>query len=171
MSRRRLAALVAAVLLQLAVLGGLFVYSQYPLWVGTEVRLATVPVDPRDLFRGQYVRLNYALSRQPLPEMELPRAGDPVFILLRRDGPLWRADGVRLREPDGERLYLRGTIERVSGGELHIRYGIEAWFAAPEQALRLERELAEGGVARVRIAPDGRAALVAVEAGGGASAP
>ena len=72
MSRRRLAALVAAVLLQLAVLGGLFVYSQYPLWVGTEVRLATVPVDPRDLFRGQYVRLNYALSRQPLPEMELP---------------------------------------------------------------------------------------------------
>ncbi|HAJ43430.1 MAG TPA: hypothetical protein DCM00_12380, partial [Alcanivorax sp.] len=55
MSRRRLAALVAAVLLQLAVLGGLFVYSQYPLWVGTEVRLATVPVDPRDLFRGQYV--------------------------------------------------------------------------------------------------------------------
>ena len=77
MSRRRLAALVAAVLLQLAVLGGLFVYSQYPLWVGTEVRLATVPVDPRDLFRGQYVRLNYALSRQPLPEMELPRAGDP----------------------------------------------------------------------------------------------
>ena len=153
MSRRRLAALVAAVLLQLAVLGGLFVYSQYPLWVGTEVRLATVPVDPRDLFRGQYVRLNYALSRQPLPEMELPRAG------------------VRLREPDGERLYLRGTIERVSGGELHIRYGIEAWFAAPEEALRLERELAEGGVARVRIAPDGRAALVAVEAGGGESAP
>ena len=171
MSRQRLVALVAAVVLQLAVLGGLFVYSQYPLWVGTEVRLATVPVDPRDLFRGQYVRLNYALSRQPLPEMELPRAGDPVFILLRRDGPLWRADGVRLREPDGERLYLRGTIERVSGGELHIRYDIEAWFAAPEVALRLERELAEGGVARVRIAPDGRAALVAVEAGGGASAP
>ena len=131
MSRRRLAGW-AAVLLQLAVLGGLFVYSQYPLWVGTEVRLATVPVDPRDLFRGQYVRLNYALSRQP--EMELPRAGDPVFVRLQRDGALWRADGVRLREPDGERLYLRGTIERVSGGELHIRYGIEAWFAAPEEA-------------------------------------
>ena len=166
MSRRRLAGLFAAVLLQLAVLGGLFVYSQYPLWVGTEVRLATVPVDPRDLFRGQYVRLNYALSRQSLPEMELPRAGDPVFTLLRRDGALWRSDGVRLRKPDGERLFLRGTIRRVSGGELHIRYGIEAWFAAPEEALRLERELADGGVARVRIAPDGRAALVAVEAGG-----
>ena len=55
MSRRRLAALVAAVLLQLAVLGGLFVYSQYPLWVGTEVRLAM----PRDT------------APQP-PEQEMP---------------------------------------------------------------------------------------------------
>lgn len=171
MSRRWLAGLVAAVLLQLAVLGGLFVYSQYPLWVGTEVRLATVPVDPRDLFRGQYVRLRYALSRRPVPEMELPRAGDPVYVLLRRDGDLWRADGVRLREPEGDPLFLRGTIDRVSGGELHIRYGIEAWFAAPEEALRLERDLADGGVARVRIAPGGRAALVAVEAGGEGAAP
>ncbi len=172
MSRRGwVAGLVAAVLLQLAVLGGLFVYSQYPLWVGTEVRLATVPVDPRDLLRGQYVRLNYDLSRQPLPDMELPRAGEPVYVLLKQDGPLWRADGVRLRPPQGERLFLRGTIARVSDGQLHIRYGIEAWFAAPEEALRLERTLRDGGVARVRIAPDGRAALVAVGADGEAAAP
>ncbi len=163
--------LVAAVLLPLMVLGGLFVYSQYPLWIGTEVRLVTVPVDPRDLFRGQYVRLNYDLSRQPVPEMELPRAGDPVYVLLRRDGAVWQADGVRLREPRQARLYLRGTISRVSGGELHVRYGIEAWFAAPEQARRLEDDLRDGGVARIRIAPDGRAALVAVEAGEEKRAP
>ena len=85
MSRRRLAALVAAVLLQLAVLGGLFVYSQYPLWVGTEVRLATVPVDPRDLFRGQYVRLNYAPSRCKRTNTGSPARGSSI------SGSGWRA--------------------------------------------------------------------------------
>ncbi len=49
--------------------------------------------------------------------------------------------------------------------------GIEAWLAAPEQARRLEDDLRDGGVARIRIAPDGRAALVAVEAGEEKRAP
>src|SRR5699024_543506 len=99
----------------------------------------------------------------PIPEMELPRAGDPVYVLLRRQGRYWKAKGVRLREPKGKQLYLRGTITRVSDGQLHIRYGIEAWFVAPGEARRLENSLSDGGVARIRITPSGRAALVAVE--------
>lgn len=165
MSRRSwIMGLLASVLLQLAILAGLVVYSQYPLWVGTEVRLLTKPVDPRDLFRGQYVRLHYPLSRQPIPEMELPRADDPVYVLLRRQGDFWEAKGVRLREPKEKQLYMRGTITRVSDGQLRIRYGIEAWFVAPGEARRLENSFSDGGVARVRITPSGRAALVAVEA-------
>ena len=80
------------------------------------------------------------------------------------------AQGGRIR---GGSTITQQTAKNVflwQGGG-YFRKGIEAWFAAPEEALRLERELAEGGVARVRIAPDGRAALVAVEAGGGESAP
>ena len=48
---------------------------------------------------------------------------------------------------------------------MHVRYGIEAWFAPPEEARRLEAELRDGGVARLRVAPGGRAALEAVERG------
>ena len=71
MSRRRLAALVAAVLLQLAVLGGLFVYSQYPLWVGTEVRFwPPLPVDPARPVPGP---VHVPLELRPVPSAS---AGD-----------------------------------------------------------------------------------------------
>lgn len=155
--------LILAVLAQLAVLGGLFVYSQYPLWVGREVRVATLPVDPRDLFRGQYVRLDYGFSRLPIPDMELPRGGDDVYVPLERDGDLWRAGRAQLRPPTRP-PFLHGTILRVAGGEMVVRYGIEAWFAPLDEALRLETRLRDGGVARLKVTADGRAALVAVEA-------
>ena len=158
------AALLTAVLAQLLVLGGLAGYSQYPLWVGKEVRVATLPVDPRDWFRGQYVHLDYAFSRLPIPDMELPRGGDPVFVPLRRQDGLWRPGEARLREPN-KGPYLRGRITAVSGGLMHVRYGIEAWFASAQEAQRLETELRDGGVARLRVAPGGRAVLVAVERG------
>ncbi|GAA5136400.1 GDYXXLXY domain-containing protein [Alloalcanivorax gelatiniphagus] len=154
--------LILAVVAQLAVLGGLFVYSQYPLWVGREVRVVTLPVDPRDLFRGQYVRLTYRFSRLPIPDMELPRGGDDVYLPLEREGDLWRAGAARLRPPE-QSPFLRGTILRVAGGEMVVRYGIEAWFAPADEARRLETELRDGGVARLRVTATGRAALVAVE--------
>ena len=154
--------LILALLVQLAVLAGLFGYSQYPLWVGREVRVATLPVDPRDLFRGQYVRLNYDFSRLPIPEMELPRIGDEVYVPLEPEGAIWRAGPARLRPPE-RTPFLRGRITRVSGGEMFVRYGIEAWFAPPEQARRLETDLRDGGTARLKVTKAGRAALLAVE--------
>lgn len=47
-----------------AILGGMLVTHAYPLWVGQEITLRVVrPIDPRDLFRGEYVILRYHLSR------------------------------------------------------------------------------------------------------------
>ena len=45
-----------------------------------------------------------------------------------------------------------------------MKYGIEALFAPKEKALALERQLRDSGVAVVRVAPNGKAALVTVEA-------
>ena len=47
-------ALLAALTLQVAILAGVFVNGFYPLWLGEEISLETRPVDPRDLFRGNY---------------------------------------------------------------------------------------------------------------------
>ena len=53
-NRQRKFAFVAAILFQLVVMAGVWVNGFYPLWLGEEVRLKTRPVDPRDLFRGNY---------------------------------------------------------------------------------------------------------------------
>ncbi len=47
---------------QLCVLATEYLSSVWPLWFGSPVSLKTAPVDPRSLFRGNYVRLNYDIS-------------------------------------------------------------------------------------------------------------
>ena len=55
--------LLGAVIFQLLVLAGKYLLSVYPLWIGKPVILEIVPVDPRSLFRGNYVHLDYSIAR------------------------------------------------------------------------------------------------------------
>ena len=48
--------------LWLVIIGGFIFSKQMTLLTGKEVLLKTVPVDPRDLFRGDYVVLRYDIS-------------------------------------------------------------------------------------------------------------
>lgn len=163
MTRRQIVvALSAAIALQVIVLAGMVAGAAVPLWTGTEVRVATLPVDPRSLFRGNYARLDYAFST--LPEDALDgerrlRQGEVVYVRLEagEDG-LHRFAGASLERPAGG-VFLRGRLV----GEYpphHVRYGIEAFFAPKEKALRLEEELRDGGgVAVLKVSAKGRAAI------------
>ena len=162
MIRRKIAlALAAAIVLQVIVLAGLVASAAMPLWTGTEVRVATLPVDPRSMFRGNYARLNYDFST--LPEDALDgvgelRAGEVVYVRLEsgEDG-LHRYAGASLERP-AEGVFLRGRVQR-GRAPYRVRYGIEAFFAPKEEALRLEEELREGGVAVLKVSAKGRAAI------------
>ena len=59
--------------LQTLALVGMIGVQQYTLNEGTPVLLETEPIDPRSLFRGDFVILNYAISDLPrrLPGGEL----------------------------------------------------------------------------------------------------
>ncbi len=161
--------LMAVVVLQAAVLAGEYLGAVYPLWTGRAVRLKTMPIDPRSLFRGNYARLNYEISRIPtadLGEKRMIRGGEVVYVLLKpADDGIYDYAGASLTRPQSG-LFLRGRVEdrtqwfsRVRGDALHIRYGIEAYFAPKQKAMELERKLAHGGVAVVMIASNGKAAL------------
>jgi len=158
-----LAALGAVVVLQMAVLGGLWAYSQYPRWVGQEVMLSVRPVDPRDLFRGSYLHLDYDIGTVPIPQTGVPRAGRTVYVTLEKQGPVWIAADVQY-VPPAHGLYLRGRISAVTFDTIHVRYGIEAWFTSDQQARALGTALRQGGVAEVKVTPHGRAALLTVTA-------
>jgi len=157
--------LVLLVVFQMAVLAAEYLNAVYPLWTGQEIILKVVPIDPRSLFRGNYARLNYDISRIKLPEeaaLKLPRHGEIVYVSLKPD-----KDGIHTYagagyEKPSEGLFLRGRISTNMRGEIGpfgVRYGIEAYFAPKEKALALEKQLRSGGIARIMVAANGKATL------------
>ena len=163
MSRSKIASgLVAAIAFQLLVLVGMVVNAALPLWTGTEIRVRTVPVDPRSLFRGNYVRLAYEFETLPedaLSEEGGARYGEVVHVRLERDdGGEHAYAGVSLAPPS-EGVFLRGRVVGYLPEYQRVRYGIEAFFAPKEKALKLEKDLRNGGIAVLMVAGNGRAAL------------
>ena len=162
MIRSKLAAgLVAAIAFQLVVLVGMVVNAALPLWTGTEIRVRTVPVDPRSMFRGNYARLGYEFATLPegaLRRVEGLRPGEVVYVSLEPgDDDEYGFTGASL-EPPAEGVFLRGRLVTVTA-PYRVRFGIEAFFAPKEKALALEKGLRNGGIAVLMVAASGRAAL------------
>ncbi|MEN8169736.1 MAG: GDYXXLXY domain-containing protein [Pseudomonadota bacterium] len=166
--------LVIAILLQGLILIGMYARASLPLWIGTEIRVKTQPVDPRSLFRGNYARLRYDFSTIPYDEFMADAAlrnGEKVYISLQKNASgLYEYADAWLEEPE-EGIYLRGRVEQrrytSARGPVRIKYGIEAYFAPKEKALALEKELRDGGVAVLMVGDDGHARIKAVVSNGG----
>ncbi len=158
--------LIATMLLQVGVLTVVYLNSVYPLWTGEEVRLETVPIDPRSMFRGNYVRLNYEISEINMLEAMKARTlrwNEVVYVKLRPGkNNVHVFDGASFTKPETG-LYIRGRLQSPYGPETsqpyQMRYGIEAFFAPKEKALALEDQLRDGGIAVVMLADNGKAAL------------
>lgn len=162
--------LLLVLLGQLLVLAGVLGMARYPLWAGRDVALEVVPVDPRDLFRGNYARLEYAITTldagllvsQESSDYRAPlQAGSRVYVMLEQaanDDNTWHATAIYRQRPDSG-VFVRGRIMYRSGDILRLRYGIEAWFAPKDKALALEHDLMRGGIAHIRVTDGGQAAL------------
>jgi uncharacterized membrane-anchored protein len=141
------AVLVAA---QLVVPLALIGVNEIALATGTEVTLATTPVDPLDPFRGRYVQLRYEISL-----LSAPTRDGTVYVELEEQGDRWVAYRVHAGYPDTDRPVIRGTVERGA-----VTYGIETYFADEDEAPRLEREARAGGLlVDVVLDDDGRARI------------
>lgn len=172
------AALIAAVL-QTAALGYMVESRASILRSGKEVLLKTVPVDPRDLLRGDYVILSYDISSLP-PELfkgGLPKAPEDVSVFVRlakqSDG-FWGASEASFREltpSDGSVVlqsqpftYYPSSSEIPSS--VNVAYGIERFYVPEGEGRVLEQARnAEALSVSVRINAAGRAQIrqIAVE--------
>lgn len=159
--------LLAVVFAQVLMLAGEYLNSVYPIWFGKEIKLKTIPVDPRSIFRGNYARLNYDISRLPLAEIHKDtslRQHTIVYISLKEnDKGIYELASTSLEKPE-QGIFIRGRIQNPrwlwnSGSSLTINYGIEAFFAPKKRALKLERDLRNGGIAVVMVASNGKATL------------
>ncbi|MFS1523462.1 GDYXXLXY domain-containing protein [Microbulbifer sp. 2304DJ12-6] len=165
MKRIPLIGLGIAIATQFLILIGLYVQAQIPLWLGEPIRVKTVPVDPRSLFRGNYARLSYdfsSIDQSAFKEDQPLRQGEVVYVSLKKHPPgLYVFSSVSLEKPQ-KGIFLRGRVMgnrwRNNAG-YRIKYGIEAYFAPREKALELEDALRDGGVAELMVTPSGRAGL------------
>ncbi len=165
--------LMVVVVFQVLVLAGEYLVAVYPLWTGEPVVLEIVPVDPRSLFRGNFVHLDYEiaiLDETAVAEGIKLKKGDVAYLQLQELEGVYRAKKICPDKPD-QGVFIRGRVERFyvdDDGEvsLSMHYGIEAYFAAKNRALEIEdrfrARMSQGDAmayAQVRIAPNGKAAI------------
>lgn len=149
---------LAAAVLQVLIIVGFAAAREATVRFGTEVVLQTVPVDPRDVFRGDYVVLRYEISSVELCE---GAPGSTVYLGLREEaGGVWGAGShpqawseLAFAAEQGD-VVIRGRV--ASGGfdfgRCQIAYGIESYFVPEGTGHRIERL---AGRLRVRVAVDG----------------
>jgi uncharacterized membrane-anchored protein len=169
-----------------------------PLWVlagraailrdGTEVKLELNTRDPRDLFRGEYSVLAYAignLSNLPATAEERARCptarpecmtenGQAVFVVLApADNGTWRATQASQTEPAPGTLFIRGKVRFggfLTGGDAAkcpsgrcfsgaVDYGIENWFGPQGVPAQVDRVARNQVTAVVRLDQHGNAVL------------
>jgi len=141
---------------------------------GREMIVEVVPVDPRDLFRGDYVILGYTFSGTG--EMTLPAGttrGDRLYATLKAgEGSKWELVSVANRYPD-----TVGTGHAVLSGyasdvwpnrELgvvkgRIRYGIEQYYVPEGTGGALEQQVRDKKIEAVlAVSASGEAAIKAL---------
>ena len=163
-------AIFTAFVFQLVILSGLSGKGLVPRITSDRVRFEVIPVDPRDMMRGEYIILGYEFSR--LPEdvtlideriksyktmTNFNQKSIDVYVTLKFNLKEDIYKGVFFGStPPTKGRYLRGKLNSNN----RIEFGIEAFYLQEgkgqiyEQAIR-EKKL----VAEVYLAPDGSAQM------------
>lgn len=128
---------------------------------GREIVARVIPVDPRDLFRGDYVILGYAFGRSEVAVPEGTVAGDTVYATLRETAPEeWEVVSIaptRTAPADPAQVVLKGTVAYVTSGgggggappRAQITYGIESYFVPEGSGRTLEAQVRDKKISAV----------------------
>lgn len=149
--------------LQVAWVLGTVTLQEATLRSAPTVLLDTRPVDPRDMLRGDYVILSYAISQIPWdkfqpPLTNQPPAGTPVYVALEKRGTFHEAASVSLTPPvpKAGQLVLRGSVEHSwQNGSVRLHYGLERYYVAegtgnPQGKLTVEAAIPKSGQATIK---------------------
>ncbi len=183
MDKRKIAFLLIP-LLWFAAIWGTLAYEEYQLSNGREVILNVIPVDPRDMFRGDYVTLSYEISTleyfdsvtygTPGSNVDV---GDTIYIQLLSNGmmayyyeyPNSPAIFTKTMPTAKNRIAVKGVVkdkyvdsdERV---HLSVDYGIESYFVPEGTGKDIERRIRDGNVqARIIVDKYGNASVKSLE--------
>ena len=162
-----------AVALQVMLLLGMVGRHAYTITTGQPILLQTEPVDPWDPFRGEYVRLNYAISR--LDPAVTPfnggpfQAGQAVWVVMQVDSPAWKPVAVNAEYPPvvSHQVALKGRVMQDwqfykddKPHPIRLEYGVEQFYVPEGEGAKMERAGRERKLTvEVLVDSFGRAAL------------
>ena len=164
MSPRRRLALLVVVAAQIAVPLALAGFAAADLAFGREIRLRAEPVDPLDIFRGNYVVLRYEISSLRVG-FEVSRGQRICASLVEEGEDEWRAGVGQPELPSsGEAICGRARGDAPAGGQVAVEYGIETYYASSERAQEIERSIGQGqAYAVIDLDDDGSARIERLE--------
>ena len=164
---------IAAGAVCLVILSGMIVLHAWPLWTGTSVILPVIPVDPRDMFRGEYVRLSTPAMRLPThPDAQssdgslvVPIVGGEwgrgataprvVYVQLEPSGVSgnWAPVSVS-RDRIAGRTNLRGRVRHYdeTSGALNVAYGLDRYYMQEGTARPVEDAIRDHKTVQMEIA-------------------
>jgi len=157
------------VALQIAVLGFMITKQEMLLARGTKILLTCQPIDPRSLFSGDYVILNYEISI--INEEIIARSGvkntgslekKEIYVALKpkAEGKFYTAAAISENRDELKKLYpliIRGRVEYASN-TLQIRYGVESYFVPQREGKIIEESLKNVSV-EVSVSENGESAI------------
>ncbi|MFH1684071.1 MAG: GDYXXLXY domain-containing protein [Candidatus Margulisiibacteriota bacterium] len=150
-------------ILWLIIIIGFIGIREFTLRTGKEILLKTVPVDPRDLFRGDYVILDYEISHLDLNKMPADhtdfKVRDKVYLSLSQENGYGVPAKVYRNVPQQEKLFIKGKVKKVYDKYLIVEYGIESYFVPEGKGKELERATGRDLAVKVSIDRFGNAAI------------
>ena len=132
-------------LVPLIVVLAFLAFKLYTVTTGTEILLKTAPVDPRDLFRGDYVNLRYEISSISMPKVPADRSFNPdetIYATLSREDKFWNIDAISHDKPElkEESVCMKGKVMYASSDRLTVEWGIESYFVPEGEGRIIERQ-------------------------------
>lgn len=162
----KLKLLILVLALQSVWILGTVVVQENVLRAGRLIMLKTQPVDPRDLLRGDYVRLNYKISDVPgnlfssPVQNDLP-PGTKIFVALAPGtNEFYEVTRASTNEfaPSANEVLLTGKSANRwwnATNSVHVAYGIENYFVAegtgnPVGKLTVQAAVSKSGRASIK---------------------
>lgn len=130
-------------------------------YVGEEIKLKTEPIDPRDLFYGDYVTLNYEISQLPLAlwqgGAQEPEENQVIYVELAPSDGFYNAVNVHAQNKaiPAEHKMLKGQLQYSWDNQLRVRYGLERYYVPEGTGQDIEDNL-DNMIVTVKITPWGQ---------------
>lgn len=137
--------------------GAVIFYNESILITGREIRLEILPVDPRDFLRGDYISLSYKIS-SPEHRRDRFKGEKKVYVELKLLNGNYTLDNITITKPKNS-LFIVGDYSN----ERFIRFpNIQKYFIKEGEGKKLEKELVNGGYAKILVDKNGNARIKGV---------